>query len=158
ASAPPTPGSPPAGCAARKDLLDVPTAGSGAISKCTPRVCAGVPVSTDYKYMQRTDLTPYVGCTTVTGSVVVSSYTGPDLTPLSCLERVDGDLVVWYSPGLTDLHGLESVTLVRGNLGIGYSNALFAVNPNIARLDGLSNLRAVQGDVVISGSAALRSL
>jgi hypothetical protein len=48
--------------------------------------------------------------------------------------------------------------LVRGNLGIGYSNSLFAVNPNLARLDGLSNLRAVQGEVVISGSAALRSL
>jgi hypothetical protein len=151
-STPPPSGVPPT-CEAHPELLEVPGAGSGTISGCAPKVCAGFPFAIDYPYLERHDPSPYAGCTAVTGTVLISAYEGADLAPLSCLERVDGDLVVWNSPGLVTLHGLESLALVRGQLGIGYHAYLFTANSNLARIDALSGLRAVQGDLDIAGDA-----
>jgi hypothetical protein len=67
-------------------------------------------------------------------------------------------MVVQYSPGLVTLHGLESLTLVGGQLGIGYHGANFANSEQLVNIAALSGVRAVGGDLDISGGDALESL
>jgi hypothetical protein len=117
-----------------------------------------VPSAAEYSFTDTTDITPFIGCTEVTNSVVITGYTGTDLSALHCLEHVGGDMVVQYSPGLVTLHGLESLTLVGGQLGIGYHGSNFANSEHLVNIAALSGLRAVAGDLDISGGDALESL
>ncbi len=138
-------------------LLHVPGAGNGAISGCAPRTCTGIDKTT-IDGTQSRDISGFAGCTTISGTIDVEGYTNQDLSLLHCLEHVTGDVVIWRSPGLQTLHGLESLTEVDGSLQISAYENVSDANNALTRIDALTHLRAIGGELNISGSNALTSL
>lgn len=135
-------------------------AGSGAISGCAPRTCQGVDIAAletaapleQYK----SDVSAFAGCTEITGDVVVSAHAGSDLHDLSCLERVGGTVVIWNSPQLRSLDGLESLSEVGGSFELGEHLSLSVANDQLEHFDALSRLQAIGGRLSITGDPALQ--
>jgi hypothetical protein len=93
----------------------------------------------------------YPGCTDMPFNLTIAS--GPtdqitDLSQLSQLTTVDGDLVVDTNPLLVNLAGLENITAVNGNFRL-------SSNYVLQNVIGLTNLAAVGGDLEISNNALL---
>lgn len=94
---------------------------------------------------------PNLGCTAMTGNVVIS---GPDIANLDGLlglASIGGDLVIDSNLVLTSLSGLDSIKTVGGNLWI-IDNALL---PNLI---GIENLASVSGNIDINFNGSLASL
>ena len=138
----------------------VPAAGTGALSVCAPKTCAGIPADADVwaNWDRNLPASDYAGCTSVTGSIVVAMTTNTDLAELSCLEHVGGNVLVWYNPGLTTLHGLESLRLVEGSLLIARSGSLSAPNENLRSLAALGSLEVVGKDLILDLALPLPEL
>jgi hypothetical protein len=90
---------------------------------------------------------PYTG--TVNSIIITSSVT--DLTRLSGITSVTGNLIIQSTTGLTNLNGLNNITSVGGNIEIYGNNAL-------TNLAGLENLTSVGGYIYIATNNALTSL
>jgi hypothetical protein len=129
----------------------VPAAGTGALSGCPPKTCAGIPVGSDVwdNWDRNLPASDYAGCTSVTGSLVVAMTTNADLGEVSCLEHVGGNVLVWNSPGLATLHGLESLRVVEGSLAIGRFGALSAANESLHSVAELAALEVVGKDLIL---------
>lgn len=108
-------------------------------------------------HAETSDLSVFEGCTTVEGDIIVSHHPNADLQQLSCLEHLTGSLVIWASPALTSLDGLEALQKVDGDLSLGYYQSFLDDNARLARIDALSNLRVVGGSLFLN-LFAVRSL
>lgn len=153
-----TPGEPLACDPFPAALLRVPGAGNGAVSGCAPRTCTGIDKADIGMGTQPPDISGFAGCTTITGTIDVEGYANPDLSVLHCLEHVTGDVVIWRSPGLQTLHGLESLTEVDGSLQISAYQDVSDPNNALTRIDALTHLQAIGGELNISGGDASTSL
>lgn len=87
----------------------------------------------------------------IDGALEVSGTELADLSRLSGLHTLGGDLTVEENPLLVSLTGLEGLSAVGDDLRI-------LRNPSLTSLDGLEGLESVSGDLVLSGNPTLLSL
>ena len=120
----------------------------------------------------------YPNCTQIEGNVVI---TDPDnlhitnLSGLSVIKSIDGDLIVKDNPWLSNFLGLENLNYLGGKLEInnnGILNNFSAVynlnsiggsiliidNGDLLNIDGLANITSVNGDLKIMGCHQLLNL
>lgn len=95
----------------------------------------------------------YPGCNGIEGSVIINGTNIDDLSYLSTINSIGGNLEIYGNPVLTNLTGLENLSSIDGNLIIG-SN-LRDGNPKLTNLIGLENLSIIKGDLKIKNNAAL---
>ena len=100
---------------------------------------------------QVNDFPATCNCTTITGSLTITGADIDDLSPLTGLAFVGGNLVLVSNPMLAELGGLAALVQVGGDLRI-QSNAV------LASLEGLSALASVGGNLWIRSHAALADL
>jgi hypothetical protein len=96
------------------------------------------------------------GCTGIIGDMIVS---GPDITNLSflsTLNSIGGNLIIMDRDHLKDLSGLENITSIGGDLIIG--DQAVRSNSSLQSLEGLVNLASINGDLIIQNNPALSSL
>jgi len=104
--------------------------------------------------------------TSITDSLIISGSDIVDLSPLSTLDSVGGDLNIYGNNSLTNLDGLSNLTSVRGSLNVGMIEGegehwlccLPKGNPELTNLDGLSNLSSVDSSLSIIFNDALTNL
>ena len=117
------------------------------------------------------------GCTRFRGGIHLPDASRPDrLAPLHALRRLDGRFTIFRNHALEDLRDLANLESVGGmfSIRIDDSDGLFTsvdglsslcevgslqldFNRWLQRLDGLSALEVVRGDVQITGNAELSS-
>lgn len=90
-------------------------------------------------------------CDTVTGDLVVGGIDIADLSPLSALTSVMGNLHISQNSSLTNVVGLSALTTVGGFLS-------FYDNQNLTHIDGLSSLVSVGGHLVFQSNPALTDI
>ena len=97
-------------------------------------------------------------CDTITGTLRIEDGDGTDitdLTPLSALSYVNGDLIVYDTDELKNLEGLEGILRVGGNLQVRYNDELGDCSALYELLDAPVTTRTgVVGDVYINSNAA----
>lgn len=93
------------------------------------------------------------GCTHIEGSVTISGSTDPitDLTQLSQITSIGGDLVIQYCLDLETLVGLDNITSVGGDL-------IIENNMLLSDLSALENVTSVGGDLELLLNGDLTSL
>ena len=91
------------------------------------------------------------GCNTVGGDVTVSGADIRDLSPLSSLISIEGNLIIADNGALYSLSGLDNLREIIGGLDI-HGNA------NLSKLNNLIGLSSVGGYVYVYGNAALSSI
>jgi hypothetical protein len=108
----------------------------------------------------------------IEGDLNLSKATPTDLTSLTCLSVVGGDLIVKKSQALTNLIGLDGLVSVGGAVELAENTTLtdlsaldglqsiggdFVVEKNSALvgLSGLNSLRSVRGELIIAENTAL---
>jgi hypothetical protein len=95
----------------------------------------------------------YPNCTEIGGNLTIQVLVGPpeifDLSPLSNLETIAGELKIWNTQ-LTSLSGLHNITST-GGLNI-------AVNQELTSLSALSELTSVTGWIQVASNHMLTSL
>nr|NQU88899.1 hypothetical protein [Bacteroidota bacterium] len=111
---------------------------------------------------------------TVEGDLTIGSYginaipgglycegnsTLTDLTALSNLTNIGGNLGIFCDDTLTNLSGLENLSAIGGGLHIGYYwGWQSAGNPSLTSITGLEGLTSIEGDIEIQGNLSLKSL
>ena len=94
----------------------------------------------------------YAGCTNISGDLNINGADITDLTPLSNLISVLGNVRLWGNTALTTLQGLHNITEIGGMLDLaGY-------NFPLVNLNGLSSLQTVGGTVSIDSFSTLVSV
>jgi hypothetical protein len=96
------------------------------------------------------DLERFRGCRTVEGNLTIENNVS-QLSALTSLERIQGDLSIIETNNLDHLTGLDRLQYVSGNLTLFVDRAL-------ARIDGFSALEEVGGSVSITVNSALRTI
>ncbi len=114
-------------------------------------------------------------CTEITGNLTISGADISDLTPLSTLTSVGGNLSIRNNALLTNLAGLDAVTSIGGRLSISSNNTLTSLagldaitslggglsiisNNALTSLAGLDAITSLGGDLYISSNNTLTSL
>lgn len=124
--------------------------GGGAGGSRVKPSCAGaITYSSTLSITTQAELHDFPPIAAVAGNLQLS---GPitDLSPLSCLERVDGRLTITQTLALGDLKGLEQLRQVSGPIIISYNAAL----ATLAGLDGLESI----DELYVQGNPSLHSL
>lgn len=124
------------------------------------------------------DLTGLDNLTSIEGSLLIGTY-GIDATPgnvvdcwgnpsltnisaLSNLQTVGGDIGIYCNDLLSDLSGLSNVDSIGGSLDIGYAldndPGNTAGNSSLTDLTGLESLSVIEGNLFINGNNSLTSL
>ncbi len=85
------------------------------------------------------------GCTTITGDLTISSTSATDLAGLESISVIGGNLVISSNSQLTSLAGLDGLTQVSGNLTISSNGVLTSLN-------GLQNLDSVGGSMTVQSN------
>jgi hypothetical protein len=93
----------------------------------------------------------YPNCTEINGNLVISGADITDLTGLSMLDTILGDLSIYENPLLLQLEGLNAVRLINQRLSI-------FDNESLSDLNGLNALKTVRFDLGIYRNDALASL
>ena len=101
----------------------------------------------------------YPACTEIEGTVKICGIDISNLTGLSSLTRIGGDLIIgdhlsyepFYNKNLVDLSGLHNVDTIAGSLVIQYNSMLMSV-------DGLDKLNFIGGDLLLNRNDTLSSL
>ncbi|MCP4679899.1 MAG: hypothetical protein GY854_31280 [Deltaproteobacteria bacterium] len=139
-------------------------------SRCDEVICSG-----SYFITFAYDLSKIQNCTTILGDVIVSQlHSGsPDnlatsLAVLGCLERIEGDLSFENLKTIENLHGLENLNHVGGNVQIGMAfiegehggiiGYSIGRNRSLLDLSGLEGLVRVEGGMIIGENPQLTSL
>ena len=91
------------------------------------------------------------GCEVWLGSIDLANFIGSDLSALSDLREIRGDLNFFRANNLTTLSGLESLTMVEGRFDLDS-------NQNLENLSGLSSLIRVGGVLSIKSNPSLTTL
>lgn len=124
-------------------------ASSEAQSDATTEKRCGSSPSVYFTMSSAEDVASYSGCTVLVGHLQQDSVTAlADFSGLESVERIEGTLNVFRSPGLTSLRGLENLAVVEGDLFI-------HLNPNLTSLAALEKLRTVTGTFVVEGNDRL---
>ncbi len=143
---------------------------NGSDPGCDVLVCEG-----DFFIRTAYELSSVSGCTAVTGTVSVSQLTdgssanrATNLADFECLERIEGDLSLTHLKEIEDLHGLDRLTRVNGNVEIGMSFITdeygtvvgYGIDRNrsLRSLTGLEGLVSVGGSMIIGENPRLVSL
>lgn len=127
-------------------------AGANASSNVSTRDAAGVnPCAHDVTISDSFAMTAILACTKIGGDLKVSSPAISDLSALSQLIEVAGDLDVVDNNALTSIEGLSSLTHVGGSVGI-------RNNPALKSLKGLTKLTAIGGSLVLGHNKTLTDL
>jgi hypothetical protein len=99
---------------------------------------------------------------TIGGSLIIGGqawsgnpYLG-NISGLSNLDHVGGDIQIMGSEWLQDLNGLEKIDSVFGSITIGYD--VSGENLALKSMKGLDNLKYVQGDLVVESCPVLNDL
>ena len=93
-------------------------------------------------------LIDYPNCTEISGNLYISFYAvSTDLSPLSNIQTVGGDLIIRYS-GFTSIEGLEGLTSIAGNLDIRY-------NTELTSIKGLEGLTFIGEEIYIQSNRYL---
>lgn len=111
---------------------------------------------------------------TATGLLLTKNPALTDLTALSGLTQISGDLLVQENAALLNLQGLDHLTVVGGSLTVAGNAALTNLsglgsllqaaqlhllrNPQLTDLAGLESLATVSGEVELRDNAALSTL
>lgn len=95
----------------------------------------------------------YPDCSVIDGTVIISGNSINDLTFLSSLTSINGDLEIYENDQLVNLSGLGNITSVNGSLVIGMDGK--GGNKSLTSLSGLENLRFIKGDIRINNNAVL---
>ena len=95
----------------------------------------------------------YEGCTHIIGDVFINDETATDLRQLSCLEVIDGGLMVLNAAMLRDLDGLESLQYVAGDLRLARKAPLYGNVPALVSVTALSSLKAIGGSLAFRAPA-----
>ncbi|MEL6659888.1 MAG: hypothetical protein AAFY48_05985 [Bacteroidota bacterium] len=84
----------------------------------------------------------YPNCTTLPGNLQIGllNSSDADLSDLSIINEVEGDLHIGNNDGLSNLQGLNNITYVGGLVYIGFNDALTS-------LEGLNGLSTVVEEV-----------
>ncbi|MEM9836206.1 MAG: T9SS type A sorting domain-containing protein [Bacteroidota bacterium] len=90
------------------------------------------------------------GCTEPT-NITIDDFAISDLSGLSQITSVGGNLAIAFNDALRDLSGLNNLTSVGGNLTIVF-------NSSLESLSGLNNLTTVGGNLDIDSNTFLESL
>jgi len=93
----------------------------------------------------------YPNCTQILGNVYLSNYNLNNLHGLNELTSIGGNVIIDYNEHLTNLNGLENLTYIGGDLQISEEYVL-------TDLSGLDNLSAIGGSFDISWNPALTAL
>jgi hypothetical protein len=93
----------------------------------------------------------YPNCTQILGNVYLANYNIDNLHGLNRLTSVGGNVLIDHNEHLTSLNGLENLTYIGGNLQISEEYLL-------TNLSGLDNVSAIGGSFYISRNPALTSL
>lgn len=97
-------------------------------------------------------MSTFAWCSQFTGSLDIAGSDISDLSPLSTLTSVTGNIRIWNCPLLTNLQGLHNLTSVGGNFRLtGYNFPLTNVN-------GLSSLQSVGGQFYFDELQSLESI
>ena len=92
------------------------------------------------------DVKKFAGCSKATGLVIRTGAT-IDVTPLSDLEEVTGDIQI-FDTGAPDIAGLKNLTVLGGSISI-------SGNTQLEWIYGLDALVDLPGNVIITENAAL---
>src|SRR5690606_2538851 len=95
--------------------------------------------------------TNHPNCTEISGDLYIYGNDITDLSPLSNLTSVGGNLYIFSNSSLLNLDGLNNLTSVGGLLDISF-------NSNLTNLNGLSNLTSVGGYLNIYDNLSLTNL
>src|SRR5690606_9592043 len=95
--------------------------------------------------------TNHPNCTEISGDLYIYGNDITDLSPLSNLTSVGGNLNIFSNSSLLNLDGLNNLTSVGGLLDISF-------NSNLTNLNGLSNLTSVGGYLNIYDNLSLTNL
>ncbi len=118
--------------------------------------------------------------TEITGNLGIQYYENygspiTDLSPLTNLNSIGGDLIIQHCGTLENIDGLENINQIEGQLIIQNNNALsnldglsgltsindnliIANMPNLKNIDGLTNLQSIQGNLNIEMNQDLMNL
>jgi hypothetical protein len=113
--------------------------------------------------LQLEDLTGLESLLSVGGKLcIVGNGALSDLTGLNNLQSVSESLVIVQNDSLSSLAAFESLEIIRGGLSIGSTASLFGKytvgNRSLVDIQGLENLDAIGGDLMISGNTSLVNL
>lgn len=87
-----------------------------------------------------------------------------DITGLSSLTTIGGDLGIFCNDSIVDLSGLESLTNIGGSLRIGYAQKdnwiglQIAGNQSLTNITALAGITSIGGDIEIMGNVSLTNL
>jgi hypothetical protein len=96
----------------------------------------------------------YPGCTEIEGNVTIDGWTGSNITNLSGLSvlvSISGNLSILYIESMTNLAGLDNLAYIGGGLSISDNN-------DLTSLTGLDNLTSIGGGLTLSYNGSLTSL
>lgn len=100
----------------------------------------------------------YPGCTHIEGYVTISGNDIVDLTGLSVIKSIGGNLNIYDNENLPGLNGLENLKTVQGDVHIGWNDGPEIGNYLLTSLSGLDSLTYIGDDFEISHSPFLASL
>ena len=107
------------------------------------------------------NITALSGLSSIGGDLIImDNYALTDLAGFENLTSLGGDLWIGWN-GLVSLTGLESLTSIPGSLYIGWGcglNSGYLLNPNLETLSGLDNLTSIGGSLTIECCPVLNSL
>ena len=112
-----------------------------------------LPDGITFNYQAQIDSFPinYPNCNTIEGFVYINGSNIKDLTGLSQIDSIGGDLHIWGNDSLADLTGLEALKRIGGNLRIGiYYAYAQTYNPVLSSLTGLDGLGEIGGSLEVS--------
>jgi hypothetical protein len=105
----------------------------------------------NYAINNSVDLAALEGFTEVTGNLRIQAGDIPNLSPLSTLTRVGGEIEIAENDALTNLTGLESLESIGDQLNINN-------NDGLETLDGLDSLATIGDRIYVTSNGALTSL
>jgi hypothetical protein len=85
----------------------------------------------------------YPNCTEIQGNVSISGNGIANLSGLSVLRQILGNLSIYSNDSLINLSGLNGLTRIGGDLTL-------SVNPHLANLSGLNGLKSIAGSMVLN--------
>ncbi len=126
-----------------------------------------------FRVENQSELDALAGITEISGSLYVCYTDAENLTPLSSLQHVGGELVIGHNPRLTSLTGLEQLAEIGGGLELRQNDALTTIsalqvltttgylrilgNDTLADVS-MPTLQTIRHDLTVERTSVLRDL
>jgi len=102
----------------------------------------------------------FPNCTEIEGDVTISGVDINDLTPLSAITQIRGNLIIYNNNSLEVMTGLNNISHVNGNVHIGYfdiGSGTGGGNPLLTNLEGLNSIQSIGGELELFANPFLES-